>query len=330
MAHDLRCHSQESSSLSSCQWGLVLFQRCRCTWAVRRWELKQVHPACFCFPTTQPVPPAFAALRDGWAHAYPGIVVPGVEWHCHQLWCSCAGLGAQGCCAVTDVFATTAGRAPAVLHWCSVWVTGVKNIKTTTQKPVVCSKEWEAGSSFNNVSRNGDEWQSSRSEVLVLVWLRRRCSAVVSGVRLLPHWQMKCPQKQTSCISMVAGWSECCTLRFEMKFQLVAVLTSRRWWLWTWHTVQSPSCSSWSLLRACQEVPFSLSERGGIRNIRNCFIRTILLLWDWGTLRLVLLKCSCFIRTVGAAVFSWAFLKGVMKKNQNKIMSQQLWIWWMS
>lgn len=95
MAHDLRCNSQKSSSPSSCQQGLVLFQRCRCTWAVGSWELKQVHPACCCFPTTQPVPPAFAALRDGWADACPGTAVPALEWHCHQLWCSWAGLGAQ-------------------------------------------------------------------------------------------------------------------------------------------------------------------------------------------------------------------------------------------
>lgn len=56
---------------------------------------KASHPACFCFPPTQPVPPALAALRDGWADACPGIAVPGLEWQCHQLWCSWAGLGAQ-------------------------------------------------------------------------------------------------------------------------------------------------------------------------------------------------------------------------------------------
>lgn len=144
MAHDWRCNSQKSSFQSSCQQGLVLFQRCRCTRTVGSWELKQVHLACFCFPTTQPVPPAFAALRDGRAHAWAGIAVPGLEWHCHQLCCSWAGLGALGSCAVTDVFATTAEQAPAVLHWClSHWGEKHKNNNTKAAGLQQGVESWE-------------------------------------------------------------------------------------------------------------------------------------------------------------------------------------------
>lgn len=59
--------------------------------------------------------------------------IPGLEWHCHQLWCSWAELGAPGSWAVTDVFATTAEWAPAVLQGCSVGVTGVKNKNNNTR-----------------------------------------------------------------------------------------------------------------------------------------------------------------------------------------------------
>lgn len=96
--------------------------------------------------------------------------------------------------------------------------------------------------------------------------------------------------------------------------------------------VQSPACLSWSLLRAGQEVPFPY-QKEDVKKIRSCFFRTILLLWGWGALKLELFKCSRFVRdfwrAVGAAMFPWAFLKGVVKK-QTRITSQQLYFWWMS
>lgn len=59
------------------------------------------HTACSC---------CICSTEGGWAHACAGIAFPGLGRHCHQLWCSWAGLGALGSCAVTHGFGTKQSR----------------------------------------------------------------------------------------------------------------------------------------------------------------------------------------------------------------------------
>lgn len=131
-------------------------------------ELKQVHPASFCFPTTQPVPPVFAAPSGGWPHAYAVMAIPrlGVA-----LPPAAVQLSRDGC---PMLLLHAQKRLPPQQNGLQLCFTGVQSeslglkIKIKKKKQQKSwwfaashMKEWEARSPFRSVFQ---EWISATKQ----------------------------------------------------------------------------------------------------------------------------------------------------------------------
>lgn len=302
MTCDLKCYSPKSSSLSSCRGCLVLFQRCRCTRAVGSWELQQVHPACLCFPATEPGSLHLQhQVMDGLTPPlWLQVLASGLRCHLlHRSWAVWSPGWPQRC-RTHRSDATATRWAPAGLPQCSVWVTGVneKNQKKSQRSAATDMKKWEAGSPCRSVSW---EWRWAAHQQVRNARPREAAEEELSiRLRCLPAPTV------TDEVSAKAN-------KLHMKWWLAGLNAAHSCLRWNssgllcWQATADicEQVTQFSLPAACPglsaglfiKLPSPYQKEKVKKKRRKCFIRTISLLWDWGTLQLILfLKCNSFIR----------------------------------